>query len=58
MSIMLNTKISNTLTKNMANGDRFRIAKEFQFFVELITKLKSDPFHHKTPGLIFQRTNH
>ena len=55
---MLNTKISNTLTKNMANGDRFRIAKEFQFFVELITKLKSDPFHHKTPGLIFQRTNH
>ena len=52
MRIMLDAEISNTLTKDMTYRYRLRVTQELEFFVELITELKGDPFHPETSSLI------
>ena len=57
MRIMLDAEISNTLTKDMTYRYRLRVTQELEFFVELITELKGDPFHPETSSLTRRRTN-
>jgi hypothetical protein len=45
MSIMLITKIRNTLPQNMANRQRLCIAKKLELFMKIIMQLKGDTFH-------------
>ena len=52
MSVVLNAKISNTLAKNVTDGDRLGVAKKLKLLVKLITQLKSDSFHLKINDLI------